>query len=73
MGQVNANSLMNKLSFVRDFVGANDIDIFAVGESWLVSEIPSSFVGLDGYSLVRGDTDGENRNVHIYSPRCSIS
>ena len=56
-GQVNVNSLMNKMYCLVDLVGACALDIVAVSETWLTASVPSSFVLLEGFDVVRGDTD----------------
>ena len=61
LGQANVNSLVNKMDYLNEFVRRENIDIIAVGETWLTSAVPSSFVTLTGYTIVRGDTDSAVR------------
>ena len=58
VGFCNVNSLLNKLSFVYDLIVDNDLHIFGITESWLLSSIPDSFVMFDNFSIVRTDTRG---------------
>ena len=62
------NSLANKIDLVADFMMEYSLDIFVVTETWLVPSVASSFVGVHGFTVVRGDTDGESRKhgVCIY-------
>ena len=50
----------------------NDVDAFAVCETWLVDSIGDSFVALPGYSLFRKVVVGSVRKheVCIYVKRC---
>ena len=54
-GQVNVNSLLNKVNYISTFARDCKLDILAVSESLLVQNVLSSFVAVDGYSVVRGD------------------
>ena len=57
-GQVNVGSLMSKMCCLTDFVRTSALDVVAVGETWPTSAAPSSFVSLDAFEVVRGDTGG---------------
>lgn len=58
---MNVNSLMNKVDCVQTLVVGRSLDVVAVGETWLNSEVPSSFVAVHGFEIVRGDTDSSVR------------
>ena len=58
---VNLNSLLNKVYFVEDLLKNNDINILAVNETWLTPNTPDSFVGIDGYSVERSDSEDSVR------------
>ena len=51
------NSLVNKLDFVRGFIGEAGLDIVVVGETWLTPDVGSSYVSIPGFNIVRGDTN----------------
>ena len=38
-------------------VKRNELDIISISEMWLISGVESSFIALDGYVVVRGDTN----------------
>ena len=56
-GTVNVNSLMNKVHLVTNLLKLHAIDVLVVTESWLTSNVASSFVAVPGYTVVRGDTN----------------
>ena len=58
---INLNSVLNKLSFVNDFINVNKIDILAIGETWLLPDIPDCMVGVSGFSIERCDVLGRVR------------
>ena len=39
----------------------NDLDVLAVGETWLTADVPSSYIAVVGYEVVRGDTNSRVR------------
>ena len=49
----NLNSIYNKLHYIKHFLEMNNIDIFALTETWLVKDTPDSFVTIPGYNFVR--------------------
>jgi hypothetical protein len=61
-GQVNLNSLMSKVDLLSVLLREHELDLLVVGETWLIPEVKSSFVMIDGYDVVRGDTDTGVRN-----------
>jgi hypothetical protein len=52
---------MNKMDTLLNLVRDTGVDVVAVGETWLTSGVPSSFVLLAGFEIVRGDTDSAVR------------
>ena len=57
-GKVNVNSIMNKMDCLTIFAEEHALDIVDMQERWLTSEVSSSFVTLNRFSIVRGDTEG---------------
>ena len=60
-GSVNVNSLVNKVNFVTHWIEQESLDVVSVSETWLISSVPSSFVAVAGFQVVRGDVEGEIR------------
>ena len=58
---VNVNSLLNKVDYVSVFARDYSLTVVAVGETHLVESIGSSFVAIEGNSVVRGDVQGQIR------------
>ena len=54
-GLVNVNSLLNKVDYVSVFARDYNLSVIAVGETHVIESISSSFVAIDGCSVVRGD------------------
>ena len=52
-GQVNVNSLMNKVDYVSMHARDCSLDVVAISESWLVQSVASSFVAVMGILLER--------------------
>jgi hypothetical protein len=61
IGFINLNCLSNKIDFLKLHLNKYDLQICGIAETWLLPSVPSSFVTISGYSLVRGDTDGLTR------------
>ena len=40
------NSIINKLSLLSDLVVEHSLDLFGVAETWLLPDVPDSFVSL---------------------------
>ena len=51
----------------------NDVDAFAVCETWLVHSVGDSIVALPGYSLFRKDVVGSARKHEVCRYICSAS
>ncbi|XP_075150628.1 uncharacterized protein LOC142224726 [Haematobia irritans] len=60
-----------KIYELRDIVGNSALDIFAVSETWLSSEVPDNAVSISGYNLSRNDRIPPKRGggVAIYTRR----
>ena len=61
LGVVNLNSLMNKVRYVNDLMCESGLTALAVCETWLTSEISSSYVDVPGFRFFRGDVAGAVR------------
>ena len=71
IGFLNVNSLRKKLHMLFDFVVGSDLDVLGVAESWLTPDVPESFVSMDGYGLVRCDSESgvSKHGVCLYIKR----
>lgn len=49
------------MDFISDLLLKNKIDLLAVSETWLLPSVPSSFVDVADYCVVRGDSDSTVR------------
>ena len=58
---VNLNNLRNKLHHVNSYLIENEVHIFAICETWLISSIADSFVRLDNYNTARSDNPGSTK------------
>ena len=54
-GCVNINSLANKVVYIRHFIDKYKLSVVAVCETWLVPNVSSSFVAVDGFHVFWGD------------------
>lgn len=66
VAHLNVRSLVPKYNLIKSLILDNNIDIFAMTETWLTLNIPNSFVNIPGYSLVRRDRDGRGGGVAAY-------
>ena len=57
----NVNSIFNKIHILSDFLFEHRLDIFGAAETWLLPDVPDSFVAIDNYTIVRSDTPGDAR------------
>ena len=57
-----------KVYFVSDFILEHNLDLFGVAETWLLPEVPDSFIAINHCNIVRTDTRGDTRKhgVCIY-------
>ena len=62
------NSVINKIPLISDFLENNNIDIFGICESWLLPNIPDSFVNISNFSITHTDSNNQTRKhgVCIY-------
>jgi hypothetical protein len=63
---------MSKVDYVSLFIEECELDVVVVGETWLVPDVASSFVAVEGFTLVRGDTNSlvRKHGVCIYIRDC---
>ena len=61
IGCVNVNSLFNKVSYIQSLLVSEGLIMLAICETWLVEGIESSYVGIDGFNLIRRDVRGSVR------------
>ncbi len=62
---INAQSLLGSIDEVRLLVKERNIDVFCVGESWLLPNLPDVYVSIPGYKIFRCD-NGRGGGVCIY-------
>lgn len=55
VAQLNANSLLGHIDYIRAFFINKSYHIISVSETWLKPNIPDSLVSIDGYFLLRND------------------
>lgn len=56
----------NTIDQVRSLLEGQSIDVFAVSETWLNSEVSDAEVSIDGYTLYRKDRGSRGGGVAIY-------
>ena len=61
VGFCNVNSIFNKVHIIYEFLLDNNLDFFGVAETWLLPDVPDSYVSIDGYRIVRSDTPTDTR------------
>ena len=59
IGHVNVNCLHNKTNYVMNFICDKRLDIVGIGESWLNSKTPDSYVAIRGFEIFRCDVEGD--------------
>ena len=47
---VNVTKLINKIRLIVNLLDIEILDLLAICETWLTSEVPSSFVDISGYN-----------------------
>ena len=52
---------MNKVNLISDFMNEHSLDVFGVAETWLLPDVPDSFVAIINYGIARTDTCGNTR------------
>ena len=60
-GTVNVNKLINKIRLIVNLLDVERLDLLAICETWLTSDVPSSFVDISGYNFFRKDVAGATR------------
>ena len=65
---VNLNSLVNKVNFVKDAIKSFSVDIMAISETWLSSDIKNPTIDIPEFNLIRSDSPSGIRKhgVAIY-------
>ena len=57
---------MTRIDALSLFVSEHMLDVVAITETGLTSDVESSFVALEGYNIVRGDTNGHMRKHGVF-------
>ena len=59
---------MSKMDSLSCFMADESLHVLGVGETWLLESDSSSFVAVDGFTLIRSDVRGDNRKhgVAVY-------
>ena len=65
VGYVNLNNLSNKVEYVANILKTYNFHVFGVGESCLTDNVPSSFVSIWGYDIVRRDSPDNIRKPGV--------
>ena len=55
---MNVNSVGNKLHFINNLIGEENLHLMSITETWLTENCCSSFFNLPGFSFYRGDVFG---------------
>nr|CAI5832956.1 unnamed protein product [Callosobruchus analis] len=71
IGHINARSLLAGFNEFGLLVSENNFDVIAVSETWLMPEIVSDQVGMDGYRCFRCDRDGRGGGVAFFLSKIS--
>ena len=58
---MNVNSLANKVSFINNFIMSENLSLLGICETWLIGEVESSYVTVDGFEFFRKDVVGSVR------------
>lgn len=70
IASINVRSLLSCFAEFSDIIRECSCDVVAVTETWLSEIIPTSAVGLDGYTFCRNDRNGRGVGVGIYINAC---
>ena len=62
---INARSLLSCLDEVKLLVESSNLDVLCISESWLLPSMPSSYVGIEGFTIYRCD-GGYGGGVCVY-------
>ena len=52
------NSLVNKVTYLQNLISSENLLMLAVEETWLVEDVVSSYVDIDGFTFFRKDVGG---------------
>ena len=58
---MNVNRLFNKLDSVRDLLSLYNLDVLALSETWLTSDISDDEINMRGYTIARKDRLGSTK------------
>ena len=59
-GTVNVNTLINKIRLIVNLLDVERLDLLAICETCLTSDVPTSFVDISGYNIFRKDVANTN-------------
>ncbi len=62
---INAQSLLGNMDEIRLLINVRNIDVLCVSESWLLPDLPDTYVNIPGYKIFRCDS-GRGGGVCIY-------
>lgn len=68
--RLNIRSLLPKYLDLESLILNEDLDVFAVSETWLSPSILSQHISINGYRLVRKDRGSRGGGVCIYLRDC---
>lgn len=66
IGHINVRSLNNCFDTFKDIVLENDYYFIGVSETWLSEDIPSNFISIPNFNIVRLDRNGRGGGVACY-------
>ena len=61
ISHVNVNSLVNKVSYIKNVISECCVDVLGISETWLNDEIYNSIVDVHGYDIIRSDSPSGRR------------
>lgn len=68
---INVRSLLSKVDVIKEYIGSNEIDVFAVSETWLNHAIDDEVVRINGFNFIRKDREaGRGGGVLVYIRNC---
>ena len=62
---VNAQSLLSNMEEIKLLIDVRNVDILCISETWLLSNVPDSFVGIENFNIFRYD-EGFGGGTCIY-------
>ena len=60
-GTVDVNNLVNKIRLIVNLINVQRLDLLAICETLLTSEVPCSYVDISGYNFFSKDVAGATR------------